>query len=147
MDKIMIILGILLVSAFVVFMNVCAVKYICRVVLVKRRTEIAKGKIVEFDNIHSLKVEYSVNSIDYCEECSVLFVKDNSPNIIGKNGKISYSVGDEVDVYYDSENPSRFLIDGGSAFYKARAFQIFFLDAGVIGIAAICLVMHFCLGL
>ncbi|MDE7362575.1 MAG: DUF3592 domain-containing protein [Oscillospiraceae bacterium] len=147
MNNFVIILGILMISAFVIFMNVCAVKYIRRVVLVKRRTEITKGRIIEFDNIHSLKVEYSINDIYYCGECNVLFVKGNSPNIIGKDGKISYSVGDEVDVYYDSENPSRFLIDGGSAFYKARSFQIFFLDAALLALAALCLFMHFGLGL
>ncbi len=131
-----IIFGLLIAAVSVVFMNVCAVKYIRRIVLVKRRMKITKGKIVKFDNIHSLKVEYSVNGIDYCGECNVLFVVSHNPNIIGKNGKISYSVGDEVDVYYDGENPKRFLIDGGSAFYKARAFQIFFLDAALLALAA-----------
>lgn len=141
MNNFVIILGILMISALVVFMNVCAVKYIRRVVLVKRRTEITKGRIIEFDNIHSLKVEYGINDIDYCGECNVLFVKGNSTDIIGKDGKISYSVGDEVDVYYDNENPSRFLIDGGSAFYKARAFQIFFFDAAILALAAVCILI------
>ncbi len=146
MNNFTIIFGILIAVALIVIMNVFAIKYIRRVVAVKKRAEITKGKIVEFDNIHSLKVEYTVNNIDYCGECNVLFVKGNSSDIIGKDGKISYSIGDEVDVYYDRENHSRFLIDGGSAFYKTRATQIFLLDAGVIGIAAICLIMHFCLG-
>lgn len=141
MNQFMIISGILIAAAFVVFMNVCAVKYIRRVVLVKRRTKITKGKIVEFDNIHSLKVKYSVNSIDHCRECSVLFIVDNSPNIIGKDGKISYSVGDDVNVYYDGEKLMRFLIDGGSAFYKARAFQIFFLDTTLLVLAAMCILI------
>ncbi len=122
----------------VIFINVVAIKYILRIVLVKKRMMTVKGKVVDFDNRHMLTVEYNVNGTDYREECGVMFVKPFSSDIINGKQLIQYSHGDEVDVYYDYNNPKRFLIDGASAFYKFRTALIFFLNIAIIFLATIC---------
>lgn len=147
MDNITIIFGIALVLAFIIIMNIFAVKYIRRIMSVKDGAEVTKGVISEFDNIHSLKVEYTVNDVKYSGECCVLFVKGGSSKVISGKKTVQYAIGDEVDVRYNVLEPSKFLIDGGKEFYKARAVQIFFLDAAVLGLAALLLFMHFYLGL
>lgn len=134
----MIVIGIVLITIAVVFINIVAINYIMRIILVNKRRITVKGKLVDFDNRHMITVEYSVNGVDYREQCGVMFVRPFGTDIINGKNLIQYSCGDEVDVYYDYSNPKRFLIDGSSAFYKFRTALIFFLDLAVLFLAVIC---------
>lgn len=137
----MIAIGIVLFSITVLFINIVAVNYIMRIVFVNKRKITVKGKMVDFDNRHMVTVEYNVNGTNYKEECGVMFVRPLGSDIINGKELISYSFGDEVNVYYDRNNPKRFLIDGASAFYKFRTMLIFFLDIAILFLVAICTYM------
>ncbi len=124
-----------MISAAVIFINVIAVNYLLRIHFVKKRQGVTKGVIIGFDNINHITVEYFIDNTSYKEECGVMFVEAENPNIINGKKFVRYSCGDEVTVYYDIKKPKRFLVEGSSAFYKLRSFLIFFLDTVVIAFA------------
>lgn len=143
MDNIIIILGAALILSALVIMNATAVKYIRRIISVNANTEITKGIISEFDNINSYTVEYDANGVNYSGVCGVSGVKNGILDVMLGREKARYSVGDEVDVRYNILDPSKFLIDGGREFYKARAVKIFLIDAAIAALIAVVLLMRF----
>lgn len=143
MDNIIIILGSALILAALVIMNAAAVRCVRRLILVNYNTGISKGIISEFDNINSYTVEYDVNGVKYSGVCGVSGVKDGILDLMIGREKARYSVGDEVDVHYNILNPSKFLIDGGREFYKARAVKIFLMDAAIPLLIMVVLLMRY----
>jgi len=147
MDSIIIFLGAALILTALVIMNVFAIRYIRRIISVSDNTGIAKGIISEFDNINSYTVEYDANDVNYSGVCGVSGIKNGILDVMIGREKARYSVGDEVDVHYNILDPSKFLIDGGREFYKARAVKIFLLDAAIPALFAVVLLMRFYMGI
>ncbi len=117
------VLGIILLSASIIFINIIGFKCLFRVILVKKRQKAVKGIIIDYGPNNCATIQYDIGNKRYSEECHIMFFSSFSPLIMSKS-PTTYCIDDEVTVYYDYMKPSRCLIDGSSSFYLTISFVL-----------------------